>query len=73
MKCSMSIERCCGCGRFFGCDRNRVPSALADGKPGPVCRDCIDETNRHRRVYDLPTLIIPLAAYVQIGCLITRH
>ena len=67
MKCSASIERCCACGRFFGCDPEFVPSALADGKPGPVCHDCVDEANRHRSVYGLSALSIHPAAYAPIG------
>lgn len=73
MKCSVSIERCCGCERFFGFNPDHVPNALANGKLGPVCQDCIDETNRRRRVYGLPILIVPLAAYAQIGGLAAGH
>lgn len=55
MKCSAMIERCCGCGRFFGFDLERAPSVLADGKLRPICRDCVDEANRRRRSYGLPS------------------
>lgn len=66
MKCSAMIERCCGCGRFFGRDSERVPSAIADGKPGPVCHDCVDEANCHHRIYGLPLLSIAPAAYTSL-------
>lgn len=67
MKCSVLIERCCACERFFGFDPERVPSAFADGKPGPVCHECIDETNRHRLFYGLPLLRVHPAAYTPLG------
>jgi hypothetical protein len=67
MKCSAMIERCCGCGRFFGCDPEIVPSAIANGKPSPVCHDCVDEANRRRRIYGLPLLRIAPAAYTSLA------
>jgi hypothetical protein len=66
MKCSVSIERCCGCERFFACDTERVPCALANGKPGPVCHECIDEANRCRHFYGLPLLRVRPAAYAPL-------
>ena len=67
MKCSAMIERCCGCGRFFGCDPERAPSVIADGKPGLVCRDCVDEANRRRQCYGLSLLNIAPAAYTSLA------
>lgn len=67
MKCSVSIERCYACERFFGCDTECAPIVLADGKPEPVCRDCIDEANRQRCIYGTPQLHIHPGAYVPIG------
>jgi len=67
MKCSAMIERCCCCGRFFGCNPECAPSAIADGKPGPVCHECVDEANRCRQSYGLPLLSIHPAAYAQLS------
>ena len=64
---TVMIDRCCGCKRFFGFDPGCVPMALANGKPGPVCQDCMSEANRRRRSYGLPTLSIDPRAYAPLG------
>jgi hypothetical protein len=67
MKSSPMIERCCGCGRFFGFDPHCVPSVVTDGKPGSVCRDCVDEANRRRQCYGLSPLRVAPGAYFSLA------
>lgn len=41
---------CYFCGRFFGCNPNRVPSTKdKDGVKQPVCRFCVEKWNAMRK------------------------
>jgi len=40
-----AMSPCCGCGRIFSYNPERVPSVTIRGHKEPVCQECVDRVN----------------------------
>ena len=52
---------CVNCGRLFGYNPHKVPSIRVNGVREPVCRECIEAENAHRKDNNLELLPEPHA------------
>ena len=48
------IAECIGCGKVFTCNPDLVPSITVKGVKEPVCKDCFDRRQAHRKEHRLP-------------------
>jgi hypothetical protein len=59
MRYAMLHAYCLACQRLFSSNPNHVPSLHGE----PVCRDCMDQVNRHRKEKNLEPFPIHPEAY----------
>lgn len=63
---AIAMAPCVVCGRLFGFNPHRVPSAVVDGQREPICRPCVERANPLRIAKGLEPIVIHSDSYEPI-------